>query len=302
MRMEEETMRTWTRKYGPAPLCGAVVAAAVVATVTACAGDTGAQRTEDTTRAQPTAAQATTSQAPRRARSSEPIDPKAIAALRSMGAYLRTLKQFRVKADGARDEVTASGQKIQVSGTVAYTVRTPNRLRAEIRTDRKQREIFYDGRTLTVYAPRMRYYANAPAPPTIREMLDSVSRQHGIEVPLADLFLWGTPRDGVEDLKQARYIGPAFVNGLDTDQYAFRQEGVDWQLWLDRSDRPLPRRLVITTTSEPSEPQYAAILTWDLLTPVNEEVFAFVPASNAVKIRLASMVPARAVASRTAKK
>src|SRR3954447_4577693 len=75
------------------------------------------------------------------------IDSKAVNALRTMGAYLRTLKSFGVDVKGAKDEVMDDGQKILISGTVNYLVRTPDRLRAEINTDRKQRTIYYNGKT-----------------------------------------------------------------------------------------------------------------------------------------------------------
>jgi hypothetical protein len=212
------------------------------------------------------------------------IDSKAVDALRTMGAYLRTLKSFGVNVKGARDEVMSDGQKILISGTVNYLVRTPDRFRAEINTDRKQRTIYYDGKMLTLYAPRMHYYATVPAPPTVMQMLDTVRAKYGVELPIADLFLWGTPNDGVKDLTQARYIGPSSVDGIDTDQYAFRQQGTDWQIWIEKGERPLPRRLVITSVDKPQEPQYFATLMWDLTPKTDDAAFTFVPPADAKKI------------------
>jgi len=222
------------------------------------------------------------------AKSATAVEPGAVDALRRMGAYLRTLQHFGVSGETIRDEILRDGQKIEVGGTIKYVVRTPDRFRVDVKTDRKQRQIFYDGKSLTVYAPRMHYYASAPAPSTVSATLDSARKRFGIEMPLADLFLWGTARDGVSDLTSAQYIGPAYVDGTDTDQYAFRQRGVDWQLWIARGNVPLPRKLVITTTSEPSEPRFAATLTWDLTPPVGDPVFAFVPPKDAARIVFAS--------------
>jgi len=216
------------------------------------------------------------------------VDTNAVNALRRMGTYLRSLKQFEVDANATRDEVTANNEKVQVAGTVQYLVRVPNMLRADIRTDRKQRQIFYDGKSLTVFAPRMHYYATVPAPPTIHETLDSASKRLGIEFPLVDLFLWGTPNDGVKDLTSARYIGPAYVDGSDTDQYAFREKGADWQLWIQRGNTPLPKRIVITTTSNAALPQYAATLKWTLTSKFNDGEFAFVPPKGTERITFTS--------------
>jgi hypothetical protein len=212
------------------------------------------------------------------------VEPRAIEALRYMGGYLRSLNSFGVDAQTMRDEVLADGEKVTVGGTVTYLARVPDRLRADIRTDRKQRQLLYDGKTLTVYAPRMHFYASTPAPSTIGATLDSARIRYGIDMPLADLFLWGTPRDGVHDLTSARYIGPAYVDGIDTDQYAYRQGGADWQLWVQRGKTPLPRKLVITTTSEPARPQYVATLNWNLTPAITDALFTFTPPRDASRI------------------
>jgi hypothetical protein len=212
------------------------------------------------------------------------VDPKAVSALRSMGAYLRSMKSYGVQVKGARDEVLADGQKIMIAGSVNYLVRSPDRLRAEINTDRKQRTIYYNGKTMSLYAPRMHYYATVAAPPTVSQMLDTVRAKYGVDLPVADLFLWGTPNDGVKNLTQAKYIGPATVDGIATDQYAFRQDGTDWQIWIERGGRPLPRRLVITTTDQTAQPQYMATLMWDQSARTDDANFAFVPPKDAHKI------------------
>lgn len=214
------------------------------------------------------------------------VDTQAVNALRRMGTHLRTLQRFRLHADATRDEVTPGGQKVQLGGTFDYWVRAPNGLRVEVKSDRKHRQFIYDGETLTVVAPRMNYYASIAAPPTIGAMLDTVSQVYGLDFPLADVFRWGTAADGVKDLTAAWYVGPALIDSADTDHYAFRQPGTDWQIWIQRGDQPLLRKVVITTTSEPSQPQYVALLRWDLAAPVNDSMFAFTPPAGATRIRL----------------
>lgn len=231
--------------------------------------------------AQPSGAWAQT-----QAKSNPAVETKALDALRGMGIYLRSLKEFGVVADGSRDEVMKNGQKVQVGGTVSYFVRTPDRFRADIRSDRKQRQILYDGKTLTVYAPRMHYYASVQAPPTIGATIDSAQQRYNIEMPIADLFRWGTANDGVSKLTSATYVGPAYIDGEDSDHYAFRQPGVDWQLWIKRGSAPLPLKLAITTVSAPSQPQYAATLHWDVTAHFNDALFAFVPPRDATRIQI----------------
>jgi hypothetical protein len=220
------------------------------------------------------------------------VAPEALAALEKMGAFLRTLKTFTLRADTTIDEVLDdTGQKIQFGGTVEYHVRLPDRLRAEVASDRKQRQFFFDGTTMTLFGPRTKYYASVPAPPTIRDMLTVVEQKYGLELPLADLFFWGTDKAHPEDIKAAIAVGPSWIGGVLCDHYAFRQEEVDWQIWIERSDTPLPRKLVITTTEEEEQPQFVAVLTWTLAPQLDDALFTFVPPADAQRIVLREVAP-----------
>jgi hypothetical protein len=213
--------------------------------------------------------------------------PEAIAALEKIGGFLRTLKAFTVRADTDIDEVLDdTGQKLQFGSVVEFHVRLPDRLRADITSDRKQRQFFYDGNTLTLYAQRVKYYASVSAPPTLRETLEAAVQKYGLEIPLSDLFFWGTNEARLEDIQSAITVGPSSIGGILCDHYAFRQEGVDWQLWIERSDTPLPRKLVITTTTDEAQPQYVARLTWNLTPQFDDTWFTFAPPADAHKIVL----------------
>lgn len=214
------------------------------------------------------------------------VQPEAVAALERMGKYLRSLKAFTVHGDNTIDLVMEDGQKLEFPGTVDYKVRAPNGLQLDMRSDRKERQLFYDGKTLTIYGPRNKLYASKPAPPTIAALLDAAQDKYGIELPLADLFLWGTDKAPTTALKSAAFIGPARIGDAVTDHYAFRQEGVDWQLWIEAGDKPLPRRLVITTTDDPAQPQYASTLTWNTAPVLKDSAFTFTPPKDAARIEL----------------
>jgi hypothetical protein len=217
------------------------------------------------------------------------IDIKAIDALKSMGAYLRGLKAFALRSETTTDEVLDNGQKVQFGSTVDYLVRKPDRMRADVVSDRKRRQYFYDGKTVTQYGPDTGYYASVAAPPTISELLQFLDQKYGLELPLSDLFLWGTDKDGLDDIKSAINIGPSRIGGVDCDHYVFRQADVDWQIWIERGKTPLPRKVVITTTSDPAQPQYVAVLKWDLNPKLDNKTFTFVPPKGAQKIVLATV-------------
>jgi hypothetical protein len=215
------------------------------------------------------------------------IEPEAINALKRMGNYLHTLKTFSVSSQTSVDKELESGQKIMVDGELTVTAQLPNRLHIDRKVfdDDIDQQFFYDGKTFTIYGNKNKFYASIPAPSTIRELLAVAWERYDIKMPLSDLFIWGGDNhDDEANILAASYIGTSLVNGVSCDHYAFHNADVDWQLWIEKSETPLPRKLVITTTEEHKSPQYISIMDWNLSPKTNNELFTFVPHKDAHKI------------------
>jgi hypothetical protein len=214
------------------------------------------------------------------------IDPDAMDALTKMGTYLRTLKAFQVDSDVSSDDVLDNGQIITGTRHNTLLAVRPNMLRAELKSDDKDVFLFYDGKNFTVYGKRVNFYATVPAPPTIAELVDKVDDNYGIEIPLVDLFKWGTDQSAVKKITSAIEVGPATVDGVTCEQYAFHQEGIDWQIWIQLGDFPLPRKFAIRTLTDEARPLHVATLTWNLAPSYNEAAFIFDPPEGAQRIAL----------------
>jgi hypothetical protein len=212
------------------------------------------------------------------------VDPDAVDAVKKMGAYLRSLKVFQVQGDITHDDVLEDGLIIQSSSKVDMLAVKPNRLRAEVTGDDKHRLYLYDGKTFTAWGMLVNYYATVAAPPTIGELFTQVQEKFDIELPLIDLFKWGTNEDDINKIKTAIDAGPTIVGGVTCEQYVFHQEGVDWQIWVQLGDYPLPRRLVITTLTDESRPQHTINLNWNLAPSFNDAAFVFDPPPDAKRI------------------
>ena len=220
------------------------------------------------------------------------LDSGAINDLVRMGAYLRTLKAFQLKADIVTEDVRTDGQKVQIIRAVDLVARRPNRLFAEVTNDRQRRLFFYDGKQFTLFAPRPSFYASVDAPPTIEKLADLLEDKYDLELPLVDLFRWGTAEGDVSAITSAVDLGPSAINGITCEQYAFRQEGIDWQLWMQRGDQPLPCRIVITTLTDEARPQHTATYSWNLAPSYNDSTFVFRTPTDAKPIPLAEVQPA----------
>lgn len=224
-----------------------------------------------------------------RAQQSTLIDPEAMTALTKMGTYLRSLKAFQVEAATSKEDVLEDGQKVQFESTVNVLARMPDRLRLTVNSDRQDRLYLYDGKEFTLFGHKVNYYATVAAPATIGLLADALDANYGLNLPLEDLFRWGGPQSKDSDITSAMVIGPGTVGDVTCGQYAFRQEGLDWQVWIQLGDYPLPRKLVLTTTTDEARPQYAATFTWNLAPSFDEEAFKFVAPKGASRAVLADL-------------
>ncbi|HEY5617355.1 MAG TPA: DUF2092 domain-containing protein [Vicinamibacterales bacterium] len=216
-----------------------------------------------------------------------PIDDRAIVTLARMTDFLKMLNTFRISSESSRDEIVDTDMKVQKNASNVMSVRLPDRLHAHVRGDDRDLEFFYNGRTLTVFSHEKNYYASTPAPPTISRTLDATRARHGIVMPLADFIQMAAGEDFKQSIVGAGHIGTSRIDGVECDHLAIRQADVDWQVWIEKGATPLPRKLVITTKNQPTQPQYVATLEWDLSPGIDDSLFTFVPPPNAVRIMFA---------------
>ena len=94
----------------------------------------------------------------------------------------------------------------------------------------------------------------------------------------------GYSGDLTEDVRVGLVVGESEVDGVATDHLAFRQPAVDWQLWVEKGRQALPRKLLITTRYEVGDPQYQAIMRWNLKPDISAKTFTFVPPSGATMV------------------
>ncbi|HEX3124351.1 MAG TPA: DUF2092 domain-containing protein, partial [Rhodanobacteraceae bacterium] len=80
------------------------------------------------------------------------ISAEAQAVVDRMTAYMRTLKSYSIDSRSTRDEVVAFGYKVQHNEHAMVTVQVPNKLRAEVSGDLRDRSVIYDGAKIVIYS------------------------------------------------------------------------------------------------------------------------------------------------------
>jgi hypothetical protein len=117
-------------------------------------------------------------------------------------------------------------------------------------------------------------------------MLDYVTDNLNLPAPGSDLF-YSEVYDGLSsDITSGIYIGKNIVNGVLCHHLAYRGKEVDWQLWVEAGDKPVPRKYVITSKWLTGGPEYSmTIYKWDTSSQIPENRFDFTPPEGASKIR-----------------
>jgi hypothetical protein len=214
------------------------------------------------------------------------VDPASIQALKDMGAFLQTLKRFHVATEVTGERVLADGQKLQHAATARMDVERPNRLRARMRTATSEREIIYDGKTVTFFIPAQKYYSTVELTDTLGGLINQLEQRYGVQLPMEDLFLWGTPGAPIDKIESAMNAGQDFIDDELCDHYAFRQGSIDWQIWIATGSKPLPRKVVITNRADEARPQSVSLFDWNLKPTFKDSVFKFTPPKGATRIEI----------------
>jgi len=220
-----------------------------------------------------------------RAASEDVADGQAERLVREMSDYLAAAQEFRFEADVSYDSVQWSGEKIEFGVVVEVSVRRPDRLRVNIDGDESQRQIFFDGSTLTMFDVAAGLFAVNDVPADIDAALDQVFEDFGLSVPIAD-FVYRDPYSSLmSSVEDGSVVGTRVIDGQSCHHLSFVQETIDWQIWIADGPVPLPRKLVITYKDEPGEPHYSARLSgWDLQAVTSESYFQFRPPFGASEI------------------
>jgi hypothetical protein len=213
------------------------------------------------------------------------IDPDADRIFRASCKYLAAAKGFGVKVEVWKDVVLPSGQKLQTTRTLEVQEQRPDQLRIEVRSPRDSRGFWYDDKKLTMLDRAMNLYGVMEVPGNIDKVLDAVEERFGIEIPLGDVLVSDPYRNMMDNVETAEDLGKVMVLGAVCHHLAFTGANADCQIWIADGPKPLPRKIVINFKTIAGSPQVTQIFSdWDLVSPISDSVFAFVPPDGASKI------------------
>jgi hypothetical protein len=223
------------------------------------------------------------------------IEPQAEKLLRRMSDYLASRQQFTLKAESMLEAVLTNGQKLQYDSPATLMVSRPNKLRAHRKGDLANQEFFYDGKSLTLFNPKENLYATTAAPATLDEMLDFAREKLDIIAPAVDLLYKNAAEKMLKEASSGFVVGQAIVGSVKCTHLAFRGAEIDWQVWIEDSSRPLPRKYMITSKQVSGAPQFTVLIrNWDVGAKLTDGEFSFAAPKGAKKIEFLKLTAAPA--------
>ena len=213
------------------------------------------------------------------------IDQQSDALLKRMAAYLTALPSFTVRATNTMQVMLVSGEKLDFEAVSDVSVRRPDRMRSRRSGVAVNVDFFYDGKTVTVFDRPTKFFTVTEVPPSLDGMVARLQDLVGVEVPGADLLYTDLYEGLMADVTHGHYVAIEDMGGVRTHHLAFRGREVDWQIWIEDGERPLPRRYVITTKWMTGAPQFSVSLSdWNVSPQLEDTTFVFEVPAGARKI------------------
>ena len=216
------------------------------------------------------------------------VEPEADKILKQMSVYLAGLNKFSITSHSTIDTAIDSGQKIMIDHYNTASISRPNKLFITRNGDAVEQSFYYDGKSFTLHSHLHNYYATVDAPANLSDTLAWAIDKFDLTAPGADLLYKDSYERLSNELISGFYVGKGLIDGVECHHLAFRNAEVDWQIWIQTGDKPLPKRYVITSRWITGGPQFSLNMKWNTRPDFSNDLFNFVAPEKALRIELQS--------------
>ena len=220
------------------------------------------------------------------------LEPKALEILKATSDRLAAAHTLAFTAVESYESPSRQGHPLVFVNKSEVLLQRPDKLRVITPGDGPASEFYYNGKTMTAFAPAENLIAVTDAPPTIDAAMEAAFKLSGTYFPFDDLIVADPYKDMSEGLKLAYYIGQSHVVGdTTTDMVAYIDNGVFVEIWIGVEDK-LPRLIHAVYLDDPAQLRHNLLLSdWKLDLTVPEDAFAPQNAANAKHIPFAHPHP-----------
>ena len=212
------------------------------------------------------------------------LEPKAVDVLKAMSTRLASARSLAFTAVTTYESPSRYGPELAYTTTSDVVVQRPNKLRVLTPGDGPAQQFFYDGKTVTAYAPGEDVVATVTAVGTIDEVLRAAYHEADIYFPFTDAIVADPWADLSNGLKVAFYVGQSqVIGGTTTDVVVIGNDRIFAQLWIGAKDQ-LPRKVRAIYLDDPARLRHDVELSrWQVGAPVSAATFT--PPAKAAKAK-----------------
>jgi hypothetical protein len=217
-------------------------------------------------------------------------DPHLSLLKRSLN-LLTHQKQFSFTAESGYDSVQEDGQKIEFGSRRQIIIQRPDRIRMESH-DRNghQLQVIYNGKEISFFTPRENKYAVKSKTGTLDDFLDHLANDLQVQIPLAQVGYRNFNEIAMKDFTTGFKVEESIITEILCDHLVFRNDQIDFQIWIRKSGDPLPVRWIITYKKEEGQPQFwVQFIKWNLNPKIEDSTFTFTPPKGAERIQFAPL-------------
>jgi hypothetical protein len=210
------------------------------------------------------------------------LEPRAMDLLKAASERLAAAKSMSFTAVASYEYPSQLGPPILYTVRYDVAMQRPDKLRVIIPGDGPASEFYYDGKTITAFAPAENLVAVADAPPTIEGALKAAFQKADIYYPFTDLLVADPYAALTDGAILAFYIGPSgIVGGVKTEMVAWANRDVFLQIWIGAEDK-LPRRVRAIYRDDPANLRHQLELSnWEIDGAIPAEAFTSEKAKSA---------------------
>lgn len=212
-------------------------------------------------------------------------DGDAESILKAMADYVSAQQNIALSFDSSIEIITPELEKIQFTNSGSLLLSRPDKLKASRTGGYANVELVFDGETVSVLGKGRNVYAQFEGPDSVDALVDSVRARQGLALPGADLLLSNLYEALIAGVLEAKHIGRGVIDGVECEHLAFRNMETDWQLWVRVGEQPAPCKLLVTSKTINSAPQYSLQITnWETGIEPAADAFSFTPPDGAERV------------------
>ena len=216
---------------------------------------------------------------------SDKWDAKAVEVLKQMDAYTDSLDKFVVKAESYLDASIGEGLVISNAYETRVSVIRTQSLHSVSKSGSQINEIYLQKGALTIFSGEQKFYTHAQVPEPLGAGLLFALEELDVETPLLDLLIINSLDKLMTPGIEVIYVtGDSSIRGVDCHHVLLSGPLVDLQIWIEKGDKPVPRRTLMTYRHGEGMPRNEVFLEWSAVDGFSQSEFEFVPPQGAIEI------------------